>query len=338
MRWQASLTRPRTNRKFFSIRIFVAGQPGDKHSQRVVEKGLPGFEPRPMPVADDKGPCIAPMCYGFRSFDRQLIIPDNRLINQPNPELWEMHSDRQVYLTAPSDRSPTAGPALTFTALVPDLHHYHGRGGRVFPLWRDRTASVPNLAANLLALLTRRYGKPIVPEDVFAYIAAVAAHPAFTQSFQSDLATPGLRIPLAADAKTFAAAAEIGRTVVWLHTFGERFIDARHGRPAGPPRLASAQSPRIPKAGAISQAADAMPDDIDYDASQRRLLVGQGYIENVPQQVWDYEVSGKHVLRQWFSYRKANRQRPIIGDRRPTVALGRHPAGPLARGIHHRAA
>ena len=51
-------------------------------------------------------------------------------------------------------------------------------------------------------------------------------------------------------------------------------------------------------------------------------MVGEGYLENVSPQIWDYEVSGKHVLRQWFSYRKANRQRPIIGDRRPPSPLG----------------
>ena len=37
--------------------------------------------------------------------------------------------------------------------------------------------------------------------------------------------------------------------------------------------------------------------------------------------MWDYEVSGKNVLRQWFSYRKRDRSRPIIGDRRPPSPL-----------------
>lgn len=59
-----------------------------------------------------------------------------------------------------------------------------------------------------------------------------------------------------------------------------------------------------------------MPDDIDYDATNRRLLVSRGYVEGVGPRVWGYEVSGKQVLRQWFSYRKANRERPFIGDRR----------------------
>jgi hypothetical protein len=65
-----------------------------------------------------------------------------------------------------------------------------------------------------------------------------------------------------------------------------------------------------------------MPDSIEYDAVARRLLVGTGYVENVPPEVWRYEVSGKHVLRHWFSYRKKNRERPIIGDRRPPSRLG----------------
>jgi hypothetical protein len=135
-----------------------------------------------------------------------------------------------VYLTAPSDRSPSAGPALTFTALIPDLHHYNGRGGRAFPLWHDREASVPNIPPNLLAYLGQRYEREVSAEDLFAYIAAVAAHPAFTSRFQADLVQPGLRIPLTADADTFADAAELGRTVIWLHTFGERFAAPRQGR------------------------------------------------------------------------------------------------------------
>jgi hypothetical protein len=159
-------------------------------------------------------------------------------------------------------------------------------------------------------------------EDLVAYIAAIAAHPAFTSRFQRDLVRPGLRIPLTADGKLFAEAAELGRIVIWLHTFGDRFADPRHGRPAQPPRLPKDSASRIPKAGAISQEPAEMPDTIDYDASRHRLLVGRGYVEGVAPQVWNYEVSGKQVLRQWFSYRKANRERPIIGDRRPPSKLG----------------
>lgn len=114
---------------------------------------------------------------------------------------------------------------------------------------------------------------------------------------------------------------ELGRTVIWLHTFGERFVESKSGRPAQPPRLAKEKAPRIPAGGAIPQDADAVPDTIDYDASQRRLLLGSGYIENVSPEIWSYEVSGKHVLTQWFSYRKRNREKPPMGDKRPPSEL-----------------
>lgn len=159
-------------------------------------------------------------------------------------------------------------------------------------------------------------------EDFLAYLAAVAANPAYTARFQDDLAQPGLRIPITGDGKLFAKAVELGRRVIWLHTFGERFADKNADRPPGPPRLPKAQSPRIPKAGAIPDDPESMPDTIEYDEAKRRLLVGTGFIDNVPPEVWQYEVSGKRVLTQWFSYRKQDRTRPIIGDRRPPSKLG----------------
>ena len=60
---------------------------------------------------------------------------------------------------------------------------------------------------------------------------------------------------------------------------------------------------------------------MDYDPAMRRLKIGKGYVENVTPEMWAYEVSGKNVLRQWFSYRRRDRSRPIIGDRRPPSPL-----------------
>jgi hypothetical protein len=65
-----------------------------------------------------------------------------------------------------------------------------------------------------------------------------------------------------------------------------------------------------------------MPDEIDYDAVSKRLRIGIGFVENVEPAVWHYEVSGKQVLLSWFSYRKKNRERPLIGDRRTPSRLG----------------
>jgi hypothetical protein len=154
-----------------------------------------------------------------------------------------------------------------------------------------------------------------------AYIAALLAHPAFTARFQSDLVRPGPRVPITASASLFSEGVKLGREVIWLHCYGERFADPKDGRPAGPPRLPKKESPVIPAGGGIPGAPEPLPDTMDYDPATRRLSIGKGFIDNVPQAVWEYEVSGKNVLRQWFSYRKRDRSRPIIGDRRPPSPL-----------------
>jgi hypothetical protein len=164
------------------------GEPGDKHLGKAISRGLPGHVERLFPVALDQGECIEPTRYAFRSFDQQWIIPDARLINQPSPKLWEMYSARQVHLTALGKVSPTSGPAVTFTGLMPDHDHYKGSfAGRVFPLWRDHDARLSNVSLALLSQLAETFSVSITPEDVMAYVAAVVAHPAFTARFANDL-------------------------------------------------------------------------------------------------------------------------------------------------------
>ena len=91
-----------------------------------------------------------------------------------------------------------------------------------------------------------------------AYLAAVMAHPAFTARFKDLISPPGLRVPLTADAALFAEAVALGREVIWLHCYGERFVDAAAGRPKGPPRLPKETQPIIPADGDDSRRAGAV--------------------------------------------------------------------------------
>lgn len=293
------------------------GKPGDKHVDKAVKEQLGSSPSRTYSVANDKAEVIEPIRFAFRSFDRQWVIPDARLINQPNPKLWRVASDEQVYLTAPHDRTPTIGPALTIAGLIPDLHHYHGRGGRVFPLWADEAATDPNLPAPLLTELSTAYGRLVAGPDLFAYIAAIAASSAYTERFRANLKQPGLRIPITAERTLFDEAVALGREIVWLHTFGERFGE---GHPAGPPRVAQ-DEPTIPAGGAMPNELANMPHELEYDAALRRLKIGSGFVANVVPEVWAYEISGKNVLGQWWSYRRQDRSKPPMGDRRPHSKL-----------------
>jgi len=320
-RWRRPLAARKDDKEMLVHPHLRGGELGDKFASKPPGKPLFGFPEKTRSVAEEVAD-VAPVLYAYRSFDRQWVLPDARVINQPNPELWRARGARQVFLTAPHDRAPSSAPSLTLSALIPDLHHYSGRGGRTFPSWADADGLSSSIRGPLLSHWTETLGRAPGAEDMLADIAAVGAHPGYVERFRADLGTPGLRIPLTADAALFDEAVELGRRVVWLHTFGERFADPSHGRPADAPRLAPERRPRVPAAGAIPSAPEGMPDQLAYDDAKQRLIVGTGCIEPVPPQVWRYEVSGKQVLVQWFSYRRKHRERPLIGDRRKASPLG----------------
>ncbi len=297
------------------------GAVASRHIRKVVVQGLGGLLANKTAIINESNINPEMISYSFRSFDRQNIIADARLYNDVRPDLWNSLSSKQIFMTALSAASPSSGPAISFSALILDQDHYSGRGGRVYPLWRDAAATQSNIRPAVLATLSETYGIEVAPEDVMAFVAALLAHPAYTARFQRDLVQPGLRLPLTADASLFAEAVALGREVIWLHAYGERFADPAAGRPKAPPRLPPEQAPRIPAGGAIPIVPAPLPEEMAYDPATRRLTIGDGFVDNVMPEVFAYEVSGKPVLRQWFSYRRRDRTRPVIGDRRPPSPL-----------------
>jgi hypothetical protein len=231
-----------------------------------------------------------------RAFDRQWMIDDPRVIDRPRPFLVEAHSEHQLYATV-HGQAVTSGPAVVFTELIPDTHHTAGRGGVVVPLLRG--VDGPNIAPGLLRCLSERLGESIGAEGLLAYIAALASHPGYTSRFRGHLATPDLRVPLSGDITLWRGAEDLGYRVLWLHTFGERAVDAKRGRPL---RLRGLSRPKI--LHPISPAVGGAPDSLDYDARTKTLIVGDGQLGPVDSRVWDYDVCGSRVVRSWFDYRR----------------------------------
>ena len=183
------------------------------------------------------------------------------------------------------------GQALTVSADVPDLHFFSGRGAKdIIPLYRDEAATVPNLHPKLLGLLRERYGKRVSPEDVAAYIYAVAAHPAFTDRFSDELSSKQLRIPVTAERGLFQEAVKIGRHLLFLHTYGERFS----GRRKWP-------KPHIKCTRTIS--GTSLPEGFGYDEDRKVLVVGDGEVAPVSPGIYHYEVSGLKVVQSWLGNR-----------------------------------
>ncbi|MCY3924454.1 MAG: N-6 DNA methylase [bacterium] len=299
-RWKTLIAESNMNRK----RVLFK-ENGPNTIERRFSSNLPGFPADAVanPISAETNPCPTPIRLSWRSFDRHWIIPDARVLDRPRPSLWGVWSGQQIYLTCVQNDHPVSGPAASFTHLLPSQDHYRGwGGGRAFPLWRDSTASTPNVTPRLIEHLSNVCGTHVTPEDLLTYIAAVCAHPAYT-AWLNDASphTPGIRVPITADSDYWSMAVGIGRQVIWAHTFGERFVDADDGRPAG--RVRPPNGPKL-----HSETGEGTHNrTFSYDAEQRILRIGAGVFENVAPEVYGYEVSGTNVVRSWFNYRRAGK-------------------------------
>lgn len=239
--------------------------------------------------------------YGYRSFDRQWAFDDPRMAKTDSPSLWQTMSSAQFFLSSIFTSVVSAGPALTVSADVPDLHFYNGRGGKdIIPIWRDAAASRPNMTTGLAAKLGRRLGiAPPSVTNLAAYCYALLSSSAYQERFAVAVQTPGLRVPLTADHALWNVACETGRELLWLHTYAERLVDADAGRGAHVPDV-----PGIEWEEPVTTI-PADPSEVNYNEATGTLTVGDGRVGGVRPEVWNYSVSGMIVLPKWLGYRTA---------------------------------
>lgn len=251
-----------------------------------------------------KGTAMPPtVAYAYRSFDRQRLIADARLIARPRPGLWLAHSNRQVYLSSLFTQPLGVGPAAIVSAHIPDLDTFRGSFGAKasFPLYRDAAAKEANILPGFLSLWGKKIKREITAESFAAYIYALLGHPGFVERFWDELEDCQLRAPLTLDAKLFDRAVELGSRLLFLHTYGERF------KPKGQ-RTGEVPSGSARVQNAISDKPADYPEDFKYIEPSETLHVGTGTIVHVSPRVWDYQVSGLYVVRSWLGYRMKDRK------------------------------
>ncbi|WP_165766978.1 type ISP restriction/modification enzyme [Plantibacter elymi (nom. nud.)] len=236
---------------------------------------------------------------GYRSFDRQYLIADSRLIHRPAPPIWEARIPGQIYAVELHSEYPRSGPGLSFSALIPDMHFFRGSGGgRTLPLLHpDGTANVaPGLTESLGAI----HGRFLPAEEVLFYMAGIASHPGFVETFDAELHTPGVRIPITSDPGLWNRAVELGKYVIWLHTYGDK---GAHPRGSSHVRAEQAEL-TLPSYDA--SVGTAMPAGIEYDSDLETIGLGAGRWTNVTAEVRNYTVGGSNVLDSWIGYRRAD--------------------------------
>ena len=284
-RWRTLVEAP-TNKKTELLK-----KTRDRSPEKIVNQlpGLPLIENPLIRETLHKPPTIVK--YGFRSFDTQYIIADNRVIDTPRPPLWKVRDVRnQVFLNEMHVRPLSIGPTATFCTAIPDRNYFLGHnGGRAFPCFKEDGS--PNTTENVLLLLNNRLGVELSGEDIFNYLAAVLGGRPYSMLFEEQLKQPGSRIPITTDRELFQRAVEFGEKVLSLQLQNESTFTGKG-------------SESIPMV--VEPVKETFPESISWDEKSQSLLFGTGRISNVTKEVWEYSVSGMQVIRKWFSYRKKN--------------------------------
>ena len=167
------------------------------------------------------------------------------------------------------------------------------------PLYCDREGKLPNVTGGLLDTLSAQYGETPTPEDLAAYVYALLGGQSYTRCFWKELETPGPRVPITKDSEVFSKAAALGRHLIWLHTYAERFRGDDRGDkiPAGRARCTAP----------VSDDPEHYPENFTWVETEQTIRVGEGCFGPVAFAVWNFEVSGLKVVQSWLGYRMKRR-------------------------------
>lgn len=253
---------------------------------------------------------VPPARYGYRSFDRRWILPDARIADYLRPSLWRAHSTRQVYMVSLLTKAIGKGPAATVSAEVPEIDYFCARGAKdVIPLWRDSSALEPNITTGLLPRLGESFGSEVSPEDFFSYCYALLHAPSYTRCFWEELSTSGPRIPITADESLFRSTAAMGRELISVQTYGDRF---------------QADGPYRGECRCIKELSS-VPDVIRYDQGSETLYFGDGSFAPVSKSVWEFSVSDFKPLQSYLKARTvkgSGKKSSPLDDIRPNQWTG----------------
>jgi hypothetical protein len=237
--------------------------------------------------------------YDYRSFDREYAFLDTRFADRLRPDLIRTHGDQQIYLATLLAQPLGHGPSATLSSCIPDLDCFRGSFGAkyIMPLWRDQEATKPNITHGVLGFISNILEQPIEPEDLLAYCYAVLANPGYVNLFWEELSTPGPRVPITKDVDLFNEAVELGKKLIWLHTYGERFVP--QGETLGEVPIGKAKCKK-----AVPDSENDYPEDFSYDPVSKEIQFGTGRFGPISPEIWEFEVSGLKVVQSWLAYRR----------------------------------
>ena len=226
-----------------------------------------------------------------RPFCLRWVIADNRFGDKMRPQLWQAHSPKQAYLvTTKRTEAAGDGPTAVVHAYMPGKDSHYGRGGVVFPLWRDKEATDANASASTVTRLSEQYNHLVTGQQVWHYTAGLLGTEAYPH-FWSD--------PMKATLRPHVPFPETYADFIALTEVGERLVEIARGHDlddSGVRCTTAVDSSRLPT----------FTPSKCYLSDEETLELGGGTFTGVTAELWSHQISGYRALQRWIRSRSAN--------------------------------
>ncbi len=180
-------------------------------------------------------------------------------------------------------------PLYLYPSSDKDLHLYSSSEERSTSEDKNgQNKKVPNLNAELIKQLNETYKTNVTPEEIFYYIYAVLYSNIYREKYAEFLKIEFPRVPFTADYGIFKEMAQYGKELVNLHLLRSDKLNAPVAKFQG--------------------SGNGFVEKVKYDESKERVCINKNnYFENVPKDVWEYQIGGYQACDKWLKSRKGRK-------------------------------
>ncbi|WP_233565478.1 type ISP restriction/modification enzyme [Halorubrum sp. Atlit-26R] len=156
------------------------------------------------------------------------------------------------------------------------------------------TARQTNINPSIVSQLSETYGDDVTPEDVFNYTYAVLYTRTYRLKYSEFMETDFPKIPFPEDGSLFRKFASQGKELAQLHILDHPDL----GSPGV--QLHSEED-----GGGENEVSESTGEYYrHYDEEKERLYINSDqYFASVPQDVWEYEIGDRPVVKKWIQNR-----------------------------------
>jgi len=153
----------------------------------------------------------------------------------------------------------------------------------------ESKGKIPNIDKSLYERLSKIFASVISPEDILYYIYGILYSTVYRQKYTEFLKFDFPRIPFTSDHNLFNKISAFGKKLIDLHLVRGDLVD-------------------IPSSKYYGGGSDAI-EKVGFDAKEKRIYISDlKYFDNVPEDVWNYQIGGYQVLKKYLDDRKNARR------------------------------